>query len=231
MRDYNRSASASEYPEPREIYSSPVNRNVASVTVSIANLTLTGGLIWMRADSPTETIVFIAYFALSTSLFLLIDSGQFVLVIRIIVDAFTQRHRDKLTYTVHRPIADPLPEPAPPVPALPQTSSFVPAYDIDRSDWLEAKTWLTQLFDLATGQPDPKKVLGPDTADPNRIRCKMPSKPVTQFLLDRRIIRKHNSGYALSPRYSLLRDVLDAIDLTPVPTAPVGGYTLGGGVS
>ena len=232
MRDYNRSASASEYPEPRLVNTGSSGGLGGVVTIANLLMAVVMAIALVRAQMSAIAVVITTglYYASTTSLFLLITSGALTEIVRTRSDARTQRELHRLQLTLYSPPASPLPEPAPPVPALPQTSSFVPAYDIDRSDWLEAKTWLTQLFDLATGQPDPKKVLGPDTADPNRIRCKMPSKPVTQFLLDRRIIRKHNSGYALSPRYSLLRDALDAIDLTPVPTAPVGGYTLGGGV-
>lgn len=197
---------------PHTPYSSRVNRHTASVTVVIANLTLTGGMIWLRADSAPEVIAYIGYFVASTSLFQLIDSEQLVEIVRILADARTQRQRDKLTYTVHKPHVDLLPEPRRPA------TLVAPSYvaPVDDSTRREAMAWLVQLYD-DRGQPDSRKVLLSTAKErPGRIRIKAPSDQATEYLVQRGVLRVRvkdgqRNGYALNMRYSLRDDALQVL--------------------
>lgn len=213
MHDYTRIAAASEYPEPRLVNTGSSGGLGGVVTIANLLMAVVMAIALVRAQMSAIAVVITTglYYASTTSLFLLITSGALTEIVRTRSDARTQRELHRLQFTAYSPPAPPLP--APEAPALPAAPNFVAPYP-DDSTRREALAWLMQLYD-EQGRPDPKKVL--QGGSNHRIRIKMPSKPATEYLVQRRILKPLmkgdlHTGYGLNPRYSLREDVLSSLN-------------------
>lgn len=223
MRDYNRSASASEYPEPRLVNTGSSGGLGGVVTIANLLMAVVMAIALVRAQMSAIAVVITTglYYASTTSLFLLITSGALTEIVRTRSDARTQRELHRLQLTLYSPPASPLPElpddkPALAPPGLPQTPSFVPPAPVDDSARRAAGMWLLNLYG-PDGQLDPRKVLLNTTKErPGRIRIKTPSQPAIDYLVQRRILRPlekdgQPNGYALNMRYALLSEAAQAL--------------------